>query len=159
MYGKFGENLATQSEMKVVSTKEEFAREILDPYYKNHQILSENLVLVEKFKESVELDRPVQIASSILELAKLEMYQFFYDIIRPNFGERAEVCYTDTDSLIIRLRTRNLDADYQRIQHSLDTSNFPIGHPLRRPERASQLGFFKSETGVFKSSNQTFYYY
>ena len=149
VYGKFGENLMTQTIMKVISTKEDFAREILDPYYKSHQILSENLILVEKYKEEVELDRPVQIASTILELAKHEMYRFFYQIIKPAFKERAELCYTDTDSLIIRLRTRDLDADYRHIERSLDTSNFPVNHPLRRADRASQLGYFKSETGVF----------
>lgn len=73
MYGKFGENLINQSSMKIVCTKEDFNREILDPYYKSHQILNENLIIVEKFKEVVELDRPIQIASSILELAKHEM--------------------------------------------------------------------------------------
>ena len=132
--------------MKVVRTKEDFNREILDPYYKSHHVLNENLVIVEKFKDLVELDRPVQIASAILELAKHEMYRFFYKIIRPAFAERAELCYTDTDSLIIRLRTKNLDEDYRLIEESLDTSNFPQDHPLRKPERASQLGFFKSET-------------
>ena len=80
--------------MKVISTRQEFNREILDPFYKSHQILNEDLAVVEKYKDLVELDRPVQIASAILELAKHEMYRFFYKIIRPAFGERAELCYT-----------------------------------------------------------------
>ena len=113
-------------------------------------MLNEDLVVEEKFKDVVELDRPVQIASAILELAKHEMYRFFYHVIRPAFGERAQLCYTDTDSFIIRLRTKNLDEDYKLIEDSLDTSNFPKDHPLRKPERASQLGYFKSETGVLK---------
>ena len=76
------------------------------------------------------------------------MYRFFYKIIKPAFGERAEVCYTDTDSLIIRLKTRDLDSDYRLIEESLDTSNFDDGHPLKKKERGAQLGYFKSETGV-----------
>lgn len=134
--------------MKIIKNRAEFNREILDPYYKSHQIVSEDLVIVEKYKDAVELDKPIQIASCILELAKHEMYRFFYRVIKPAFGDRAELCYSDTDSLIIRLRTKDIDSDYRLIEGSLDTSNFDKGHPLRKPERASQLGFFKSETGA-----------
>lgn len=134
--------------MKIITNRNDFNREILDPFYKGHKILSENLVVVEKYKECVQLDRPIQIASAILEIAKHEMYRFFYKVIRPAFGDRAQLCYTDTDSFVIRLKTKNLDADYRLIEKSLDTSNFPKDHPLYRPDRASQLGYFKSETGV-----------
>ena len=70
VYGKFGENVVNQTNMDVVNNRADFNRLILDPYYKSHQIIGDDLVIVEKYKDAVELDRPVQLASCILELGK-----------------------------------------------------------------------------------------
>ena len=156
VYGKFGENVLNQVDMSVVHDVQSFNREIINPYYKSHHILSENCVMVEKYKDHVQLNKPVQISSAILELAKLQMYNYYYKVLKPKFKERVELVYTDTDSFVLRLKTKNIEKDYKKIEETLDTSNFPQNHPLRKPERASQLGFFKSETGafsIFYSSN------
>ena len=147
VYGKFGENLLKQSESEVVYDRKSFDTHILSPYYKNHHIINENLAVIEKFKDFISLDRPIQIASSILELAKYIMYRYHYEVLVPAFGKRVEVCYSDTDSLVVRLKTKNLNKDLLKIIHSLDTSNFPKDHPLRIEDRGSKLGYFKSETG------------
>lgn len=120
------------------------------PLYKSHSIVSEKLMLVEEYKPSVTLDRPAQIGVSILELSKLTMLEFYYKDIKPTFGQRAQPLYTDTDSLIIRLRTSDVDKDLEKISHVLDTSNFPPNHRLYSTARASQLGYFKSEVGAEK---------
>lgn len=70
VYGKFGENVVNQTNMDVVNNRADFNKLILDPYYKSHQIIGDDLVIVEKYKDAVELDRPVQLASCILELGK-----------------------------------------------------------------------------------------
>lgn len=54
---------------------------------------------------------------------------------------------SDTDSLILRLRSEDIDEDYGRIYQTLDTSNFSKNHKLFTPSRASKLGYFKSEVG------------
>ena len=75
------------------------------------------------------------------------MYNYFYNVIKPAFGIRAHLLYTDTDSLIIRLRSKNINLDYQKISATLDTSNFDEDHFLFSKENASKLGFFKNEMG------------
>ena len=44
---------------------------------------------------------------SILDISKILMYKFWYDFIRPKYGGRAKLCYTDTDSFIIYLKTED----------------------------------------------------
>ena len=92
-----GENVLKQTEQEVIYDAKTFEMNVLSPYYKSHQIIHENLIIVEKYKDFIKLDKPIQIASSILELAKYSMYSYYYKVLLPIFGKRAELCYTDTD--------------------------------------------------------------
>ena len=98
------------------------------------------------------LDRPVQIGVTILEYAKLVMFSYYHNIIKKSFGERVKLLYSDTDSFVIELRTRDLYTDLSAISHTLDTSNFPKeNHYLSRlytNDNNSQLFYFKSEVGA-----------
>lgn len=49
--------------------------------------------------------------------------------------------------MVLKLKSSDIEGDFKKIEDTLDTSNFPDGHPLHHPERASELGFFKSEVG------------
>ena len=40
---------------------------------------------------------------SILDISKALMYKFWYDYVRPKYGERAKLCYTDSDTLLLIL--------------------------------------------------------
>ena len=45
---------------------------------------------------------------------------FGYDYIKPKYGERWKLCYTDTDSFIIYIKTKDFADDAERF----DTSNY-----------------------------------
>lgn len=97
VYGKFGENVLKQTAQEVIYDSKTFDKNVLSPYYKSHQIIHENLMIVEKYKDFISLDKPVQISSAILELAKYSMYSFYYKVLLPAFNKKAELIYTDTD--------------------------------------------------------------
>ena len=68
------------------------------------------------------------------------MYEFWYDYIKPKYGERAKLCYTDTDSFVIRIKTEDFFEDISNdVEKWFDTSNynenddrpFPIGKNKR----------------------------
>ena len=44
---------------------------------------------------------------SILDISKMLMYKFWYDYFKPKYGDRAKLCYTDTDSFIIYIKTED----------------------------------------------------
>ena len=90
-------NVLKQTEQEVVYDQASFNKNVLSPYYKSHKILNEDLVIVEKYKDFVSLDKPVQIASAILELAKYTMYNYYYNVLLPAYNNRVELIYTDTD--------------------------------------------------------------
>ena len=66
-------------------------------------------------KTKVIMNEPVYLAMSILDISKTLMYEFWYDYIKPNYGDRAKLCYTDTDELggkiiveVVALRSKNI---------------------------------------------------
>ena len=78
------------------------------------------------------------------------MYEFWYDYIKPKYGDRAKVCYTDTDSFVIYIITGDFFEDIPNdVERWFDTSSYdgidkiplPIGMNKRAP------GLFKDELG------------
>ena len=58
--------------------------------------------------------------------------------------------YTDTDSLIVSLRSHNLAQDMMKIGDSMDFSNFHDKHELYNKEREAKLGCMKIEMAAHK---------
>ena len=52
-------------------------------------------------KKQLFMNKPVYLGQSILEISKMVMYEFWYDYAKPKSGEKAKLCYKDTDSFII----------------------------------------------------------
>ena len=36
------------------------------------------------------------------------MYEFWYDHVKPKYGENAQICYMDTGSFIVRLEVNDI---------------------------------------------------
>ena len=47
------------------------------------------------------MNKAVYLGLSILELSKIVMYEFWYDYLKPKYGEKAKLYYMDTDSFIV----------------------------------------------------------
>ena len=76
-------------------------------------MFSENVLAIErkkkqkKQKAKVKMNKPVYLGMSILDISKTLMYKFWYDYFKPKYGDRAKLCYTDTDSFIIHIITED----------------------------------------------------
>ena len=57
------------------------------------------------------MNKPVYLGFSILELSKILMYEFLYDYVKPKYGEKAKLCYIDTDSFIVYIKTDDICRD------------------------------------------------
>ena len=78
------------------------------PYTKGYSIVNETLIIFERTKKKITLDRPIQIGVTILEFAKLTMFTYYHNVLKKTFGDRVRLLYTDTDSFVLELRTRDL---------------------------------------------------
>ena len=65
----------------------------------------------------VKMNKPVYLGLSILEISKTLMYEFWYDYIKPKYGDNVKLCYMDTDSFIMHAETEDF---YKDISNDLE---------------------------------------
>ena len=78
------------------------------------------------------------------------MYEFWYDYIGPKYGDKAKLCYTDTDSFIIYIKTKDFFEDISNdVEKWFDTSNYDKNdkRPLPIGKNKKVPGLFKDELG------------
>ena len=78
------------------------------------------------------------------------MYDFWYDYIKPKYGNKARVCYTDTDSFVINIKTEDFYNDIASdVEKWFDTSNYDKNdkRPLAIGINKKVIGKFKDELG------------
>ena len=99
-------------------------------------------------KTQITMNKSVYLGLSILDLSKTVMYEFFYDYVKPNYGENAKLCYADTDSLIVDVKTDVIYKDIvQDVETRLDLSNYEIDRPLPRGKNEKIIGLMKENLG------------
>ena len=75
--------------------------------------------------------------------------EVFYDYLKPKYGDKLELCYTDTDSFILHVKIEDFYKDIvDDVEEWLDTSNYEIDRPLLITNKNKKvLGKFKDELG------------
>ena len=96
------------------------------------------------------MNKPVYLGMSILDIGKTLMYKFWYEYFKPKYGDRAKLCYADTDSFIIHIITEDFFEDISNdVEMWYDTSNCDENdkRPLPIGKNKKVIGLFKDELG------------
>ena len=115
------------------------------PFVKSFQRFSEDLAAVSTIHTRLLLNRPIYAGMVILDLAKLLMYDFYYNVIKKRYNDKVKLLFTDTDSLCLEIKTNDLYADMKDFHSELDCSEYPQNHPLHNSDNKKVLGKFKDE--------------
>ena len=145
VYGKTMENVREHINFELVDTPERFQKVVNAPTYKHRHIINENLVGVEKLKETVKLNKPIYVGMSILDLSKLHMYSFYYDVLKKKYDDDVRLIYTDTDSFVIHTKTEDIYEDFKDINKHMDFSGYDKNHKCYDATNKKVLGKFKDE--------------
>ena len=120
VFGKTMENIRKRVDVRLVTSKEKLLKLASKPTYVSSKIFNENLVAVHKIKETLTLDRPTYVGMCILDLSKTLMYDFHYNYIKNNYGNKAKLLFTDTDSLTYEIETKNAYEDFFKDKNNFD---------------------------------------
>ena len=148
VFGKTMENIRNRVNVKLVNAGEQFKKLASKPNYESRKIFNENLVSVHMKKTSLTMNKPVYLGMSILDLSKTLMFDFHYKYIKPKYGSKAKLLFTDTDSFIYEIQTEDFYKDISGdVRDRFDTSDYPEGHPSGLPTGINKkvLGMFKDE--------------
>ena len=146
VFRKTMENLRNHRDIKLVTTNERRKKLVSEPNYHATKYISENLLVIEIKKVEVTMNKPIYLGQAILDISKTLMYEFWYNYIKPKYGDKGRLCYTDTDSFAIYIKTEDFYKDKANdVERWFDTSNYD-----KNDKRPLQIGKNKKVIGLFK---------
>ncbi len=171
VYGQSLLNVARFQDFKLCTSTKQYDKVLKRPYLIHQTVIYHQcehcaeagdnevcqcIIGAELYKTQITLDRPQYLGQTILDLAKLKMYEFYYDVLIPNVGEdNVRLLATDTDSFILQLQTSDaLDfwIDLEKKTGAMDLSNFPKERledkldMVKVAQKKKQPGYMKVES-------------
>ena len=144
VFGKTMENLRNRTIIKLVRANEQ---EKLQPLTSDllHARSAVFAGIHEMHKDHFLMNKPAYTGMSVLELSKNLMHEFYYLYLEPKYGSNCQLLYTDTDSLLLEIKTEDVYKDMKRSLSHYDTRDFPKDHPLHSQKNKKVIGKMKDE--------------
>ena len=148
VFGKTMENVRMRRDIKIVTTVKRRNQLVSEPNYQTTKRFPENLLATEMKKANVKMNKLVYLGLSISEISKTLMYEFLYDYIKPKYQNNAKLCYMDTDSFIVNIKTEDFYEDIANdVEKRFDTSHYECHRPLPIGKNTNVIGLMKGELG------------
>ena len=151
VFGKTMENIRNHKDVKLVTTDKKRNKLVSEPNYHTINLISEDLSIIEMKKTKVKMSKPIYLGLSVLESSKTLMYEFWYDYMKPKYDNNVKLCYMDTDSFIMNIKTNDFYKYIANdIENRFDTSNDETDHeirPLLMGKNKKVIGLMKDELG------------
>ena len=82
------------------------------------------------------MNKHVCLGLSILELGRELMYEFWYNYVKPKYGEKEKFCYMGTGSFIVYTKTVDIYKDIaEDVETRFDTPNYELDKPLPKEKK------------------------
>ena len=131
VFGKTMENVRKHRDIKLVKTDHKRNKLGSGEIFYTMKLISENLSIIEMKKLKVKMKKSIYLGLSILEISKIIMYEFWHDYVKKKYGDIVTLCYMDTDSLIMNIKTKDFYKDIaQDVEERFGTSNYNVDRPL-----------------------------
>ena len=148
VFGKVMENIRKHRDIKLVTTDKKRSKLVSEPNYHTINLISEDLSIIEMKKTKVKMNKPIYLGLSILEISKILMYEFCYDYMKPKYNDNVKLCYMDTDSFIMNIKTNDFYKDIASdVENRFDTSIYEVNRPLPTGKNKKVIGLMKDELG------------
>ena len=148
VFGKIMENVRKHRVIKLITTDKKRSKLFSEPNYHMMNYISENLSIIEMKIAKVKMNKPIYLGLSILEISISLMYEFWYDYMKPKYGDNGKLCYMYTDSFIRNIKTEDFHKDIANdVEKRFDASNYECDRPLPTGKNKKVIGLMKDELG------------
>ena len=148
VFGKTIENIRKRQNIFLIDNRKKAAKLTSRPNFDRATIFDKNLIAVHMKKTEVYFNKPVYVGQAILDLSKTLMFDFHYNYIREKYQDKAELLFTDTDSLMYQIYTDDFYQDIAPdIKTKFDTSDYDPNHKsgILTGVNKKVIGMFKDE--------------
>ena len=148
VFGKTIENIRKRQNINLIDNRKQALKLSSKPNFDRCTIFDRNLIAVHMKNTEVYFGKPVYVGQAILDLSKTLMFNFHYEYILEKYGKKAELLFTDTDSLIYQIKTDDFYLDINpNVQDKFDTSDYPPNHKsgILTGVNKKVIGMFKDE--------------
>ena len=148
VFGKTMENIRKHRDIKLVTTDKKRSKLVSEPNYHTLNLISENLSIIEMKRAKVKMNKPIYLGLSISEISKILMYEFWYDYMKPKYNDNVRLCYMDTHSFVMHIKTNDFYKDISEdVDNRFDISNYEVKRPLPIGKNKKIIGLMKDELG------------
>ena len=146
VFEKRMEKVRKHGDIKLVKTDKRRNQLVSEPNYHTTKYFSENVLAIETKEANVKMNKSVYLGMSILDISKTLMYEFWYDYIKPKYQNKSKLCYMDTDSFAIHIKTEDVYEDIANdVEKWFDISNYDENddRPLPIGKNKKEISFLK----------------
>ena len=148
VFGKTMENVRKHRDIKLVKSDKKRNKLVSERNFHTMKLIDNNLAIIEMRKVKVEMNKPIYLGLSILDISKITMYEFGYDYVKIKYEDKARLCYMDTDSFVVNIKTKDFYKDIsQDVNKGFDTLNYTFDRPLPTGINKKVIGLMKDELG------------
>ena len=148
VFGKTIENIRKRQNIELVDNRKKAVKLSSKPNFDRCTIFDRNLIAVHMKNTEVYFNKPVYVGQAILDLSKTLMFDFHYNYIKEKYHKKAKLLFTDTDSLMYHIKTKDFYKDISPdIIKKFDTSDYNPNHKSGIPTGINKkvIGMFKDE--------------
>ena len=148
VFGKTMEIVRKHRDIKLVKTDKKRNKLVSELNFHTMKLIDDNLAIIEMKKVKIKMNKPIYLGLSILDISKITMYEFWYDFIKSKYANSAKLCYMDTDSFIINIKTEDFYKDIsENVMERFDSSIYIYDRPLPINVNKKVVGLMKDELG------------
>ena len=148
VFGKTIENVRKHRDIKLVTANKKRSLLVSEPNYHTMNCITENLSIIKMKNTKIKMNKPIYLGLSTLDISKILMYEFWYDYMKPKYGNDVKLCYMDTDSFVMNIKTEYFYKDIPNdVEKRFDTSNYEVGRPLPTGKNKKVIRLMEYELG------------
>ena len=92
------------------------------------------------------MQKPVYLGLSISEISKIVMHEFWYEYVKLNHGEKAQLCYMDPDSFTVQIKTEGIFLDIVKdVEKNFVTPSYKLERTISIGKNKKVIGLIKKE--------------